>query len=78
MSGIYRVYTRTTEEARQEQRWAGSMAQVREHKAALMEKHGLARKHVEHEELEISFSKSGVIEFLNEHCTGLSADQKAA
>lgn len=74
MSGIYRVFTRTMNPAQKEQRWAGSMAQVREHKAALIEKHGLKRQHVEHEELEIAYSKSGVIDFMNEHCTGAAAE----
>lgn len=63
MSVVYRVT------AAGEQRWAGSMAQVRELKTVLAEATGVKRSAVEHEEVEISFSKSGVLDFLNEHAT---------
>lgn len=70
MSGIYRVYTKPKDpDAPKEQAFAGSMAQVREAKAALREKHDLGQKEVEHEELEITYNKAGVIEFLNANCS---------
>lgn len=67
MSTLYRV--RATVPGVREQRFAGSMAGVREAKASLQDKHGLKRSQVDHEELEVEFSKSGVITFLNEYCT---------
>ena len=68
MSGIYRVTAPNTKTGRTDVRWAGSMAQVREHKAALVESNGCKPKEAKHEELEIAYSKAGVIEFLNANC----------
>lgn len=68
MSKIYRV--RATVPGVHEQRFGGSMADVRAAKADLQDRHGLKRTQVDHEELEVEFSKSGVIEFLNKYCKG--------
>lgn len=69
MSGIYRVTAPNPKTGRTDVRWGGSMAQVREHKAALVEANGIKPKDAKHEELEIAYSKAGVIEFLNQHAT---------
>lgn len=65
MSGIYKVTAPNPKTGRTSVRWAGSMAQVREHKAALSEANGIKPSAVKNEELEIAYSKAGTIEFLN-------------
>jgi len=67
MSNIYKVVAPNPKTGGKEVRWAGSMAQVREHKATLVDDLGIKAKEVKHDELEIAYSKAGVIEFLNEH-----------
>ncbi len=69
MSGIYKVSVNNPKTGTVEVRWAGSMAQVREHKAALVDETGCKPRDPKHEELEIAYSKAGVIEFLNGNCT---------
>lgn len=69
MSTIYKVTAPNTKTGRTDVRWAGSMAQVREHKAALVEACGCKPKDVKHAELEIAYSKAGVVEFLNQQAT---------
>ncbi len=68
MSSIYKVTAANTQTGRTEVRWAGSMAEVRQHRAELEAAgHKLNEKSAaKTPELEISFSKSGTLAFLNE------------
>lgn len=47
-------------------RWAGSMAQVKEHKAGLKEKYALGHKNLTHEEVSVATDKAAVLEKFNE------------
>lgn len=67
MSTVYKVSVQDPKTGRKAVRWGGSMAQVREHKAELVESTGCKPRDPKHEEVEIEFSKSGVLAFLAEH-----------
>ena len=71
MSSIYKVTAANTQTGRTEVRWAGSMAEVRQHRAELEAAgHKLtAKSAAKTEELDISYSKSGCLEFLNKQAT---------
>lgn len=55
-------------------RFAGSMAEVKTAKAALMEQFDLTKKQVDHEEVELPTGKQGTLEFLNELCAGFDLE----
>jgi pyruvate dehydrogenase complex dehydrogenase (E1) component len=71
MSKVYKVTASNTQTGRTEVRWAGSMAEVRQHRADL-EAAGhkpIAKSAAKTEELEITFNKAGTLEFLNQQAT---------
>ena len=47
-------------------RWAGSMAQVKEHKTALKEKYALGAKNLDYEEVSVATDKASVLEKFND------------